>query len=221
MRKFWIDCVLATILVFLSMWAVVGVTRLNVFNAFDSIGQALSDIELTDYVFMKLRDQPNVDENIVLVNIGRLTRRGIAEQIQIISKYKPKVIGLDSFFDCSTGLSDTVNCPQLKDTLGNLMLSNAIQEAGNVVLVTKVLQSDSLLPENTYDSLRRSDPMFRDNAISEGYASLETDAAFQDDVKTCRLFNPKIKVSETMQYAFGVEMAKVYDPATTKEFLSR
>ena len=118
MRKFWIDCVLATVLVFLSMWAVVGMTRLNIFNAFDSIGQALSDIELTDYVFMKLRAQPNVDENIVVVNIGRLSRREIAEQIQIISKYKPKVIGLDGFFDCASGFRDTVNCPTVERHVG-------------------------------------------------------------------------------------------------------
>ena len=221
MRKFWIDCVLATALVFLMRLEIQQITQLNVFNAFDSIGQALSDIELTDYVFSGLRDDPSVDQNIVIVNIGRLSRREIGQQIQIISKYKPKVIGLDSFFDCSTGLRDTVNCPQLKDELGNLILSNAIKEAGNVVLVTKVLQADSLLPENTYDSLRRSDPNFRDYAMAEGYASLETDAAYQDDVKTCRRFNPKIKVNETVHYAFSVRMAMVYDSAKTNQFLSR
>jgi CHASE2 domain-containing sensor protein len=221
MRKFWIDCVLATALVFLAMWAFVGITRLNVFNAFDSIGQALSDIELTDYVFMELREEPNVDENIVLVNIGNLDRRGIAEQIQIISKYKPKVIGLDGFFDCATGLRDTVNCPQLKDTLGNLMLSHAIREAGNVVLVSKVLQADTLLPEDVYDSLRRSDAAFLDYALAEGFASLETDAAYQDDVKTCRKFNPQIAVKDDVQYAFSVKMAMLYDSALTNRFLKR
>ena len=132
MRKFWIDCVLATALVFLSMWGLFGITQLQVFNAFDPIGQALGDVELTDYVFSSLRKDPDVDQNIVIVNIGNLSRRQIAEQIQIISKYKPKVIGIDGFFDCSKRLRDTVNCPQLKDTFGNLMLSNAIQEAGNV-----------------------------------------------------------------------------------------
>ena len=53
MRKFWIDCVLATALVFLMMLGIQKITQLNVFNAFDSIGQALSDIELTDYVFFR------------------------------------------------------------------------------------------------------------------------------------------------------------------------
>lgn len=221
MRKFWIDCVLATAFVFLAMWGLFRLTQLNIFNAFDPIGEALADVELTDYVFSRLREDPSVDQNIVVVNIGNLSRREIAEQIQIIRKYEPKIIGIDGFFDCSKGLRDTVNCPQLRDVFGNLMLSNAIQEAGNVVLVTKVLQSDTLLPTNTYDSLRRSDFLFTQYAVREGYASLDTDAEFQDDVKTCRLFNPKIDIKGKTHYAFAVEMAMGYDSVKTQKFLHR
>jgi CHASE2 domain-containing sensor protein len=221
MRKFWTDCVLATILVFLSMWVVYRITQLKLFDAFDPIGQALSDVELTDYVFQRLRSEPNVDQNIVIVNIGNLSRRQIAEQIEIIRKYQPKVIGIDAFFDCSKRLRDTVNCPQLKDVLGNLLLSNTIREADNVVLVTKVLQKDTLLPAATYDSLRRSDSVFTTYAKREGYASLDTDAAFQDDVKTCRQFNPSIDIKDKKHYAFSVEMAMMYDSAKTTKFLAR
>lgn len=226
MKNFWLDCLIATVFVFLTMWGLYRITQidLNLFNAFDSIGNALGDVELTDIVFSRLRDDPNVDTSIVVVNIGMLSRREIAQQIQIISKYKPKVIGIDGFFDCRTGLRDTVNCPQLKDMMGNLMLGNAIQEAGNVVLVTKVLQSDSLKAagsEMDFDSLRRSDPIFTDFALSEGYASLETNAAYQDDVKTCRSFNPKIKVGSEMHYAFSVQLAMAYDSVKTKKFLAR
>ncbi len=221
MRKFWSDCVIATAFVFLAMWGLVGLTNLKVFNAFDTIGTALADVELTDYVFSQLRDDPMVDENIVMVNIGRLNRRGIAEQLQIISKYKPKVIGIDSFFDCRSGSYDTVSCPQLKDTLGNLMLSNAIKEARNVVLVSHVLQRDTTLGEFEFDSLRRSDPMYLDDAFADGYATLETDAAFQDDVKTCRTFNPRFTVNDKVHYAFSIQMAKVYDAMKTQKFLDR
>jgi CHASE2 domain-containing sensor protein len=221
MKNFWTDCILATAFVFLAMWGFLGLTNLQIFNAFDPIGEAFADVELTDYVFSRLREEPNVDENIVLVNIGTLSRREIAEQIQIVSQYKPKVIGIDAFFDCSKGLRDTINCPALKDTFGNLILSNAIQEAGNVVLVTKVLQADTLLPPDKFDSLRRSDSIFREHALAEGYASLDTDADFQDDVKICRLFNPAIKVKDEVNYAFGVQLAMHYDSIKTKKFLSR
>ncbi len=221
MKKFWIDCVLATALVFLMMWGILGITKLNVFNAFDSIGQALSDIQLTDYVFSQLREEPDVDQNIVVVNIGDLSRREIAEEIRIISQHKPRVIGIDSFFGCPSLLRDTVNCAKLKDVMGNLLLSNAIQEAGNVVLVTKVLQADSLLPVDQFDSVRRSDPIFSDFAIREGYANLDSDAKFQDDAKTCRVFNPTLEVNGENHYAFAVEMAMEYDSVKTKKFLNR
>ena len=205
------------------MWGIYKLTQLNIFNAFDAVGKALADVELTDYVFSVLREDPLVDESIVVVNIGNLSRREVAQQIQIISKYKPKVIGIDSFFDCATGLRDTVNCPQLKDTVGNLLLSNAIKEAGNVVLVTKVFQSDSALArgKDVIDSLERSDPDFRDNAMAEGYATLDTDAAFQDDVKTCRSFNPVMYFEGKPHYAFSVRMAMAYDSLKTKKLLDR
>jgi CHASE2 domain-containing sensor protein len=220
MRKFWLDCVIATAFVFLAMWGILGLTQLRIFNAFDTIGTALGDVELTDYVFSALRETPNVEEDIVIVNIGRLDRRHIAEELQILNKYKPRVIGIDGFFDCK-GFYDTVNCPQLIDTLGNLMLANAIQEAGNVVLVSKVLQRDTTLDARTFDSLRRSDDMYLSSALGDGYASLETEAAYQDDAKTCRTFNPKIKIKDKIHYAFSVELARAFDSVKTKEFLDR
>src|SRR5258708_22756146 len=137
MKKFWFQSLIITIFVFFLLWGANSVTDLKLFQAFDSIGQALKDFELTNYAFSKLRETPDVDERIVLVNIGTLDRRGIAQEIQAISKYKPKVIGIDILFSCEGGLRDTVNCPALKDAIGNLMLSNAIREAGNVVLGSK------------------------------------------------------------------------------------
>lgn len=223
-KDFWIDVLLATLLIFFLMWGIFRITQLNFFNAFDSIGKALSDVDLTDYVFWGLREDPGVDESIVIVNIGNLSRREIAEQISIISKYEPRVIGLDMFFDCPAG-RDTVSCPQLKDEFGNQMLSYVIREAGNVVLATKLEQTDSLAATDTgelFDSLKRSDPMFRDYAIAEGFANLDTDAAFQDDVKTCRAFNPKMPLlGNRVHRAFTVELAMQYDSVATARFLRR
>jgi hypothetical protein len=55
----------------------------------------------------------------------------LAEQIQIHKlSIGPKVIGIDGFFDCSKGLRDTLTVLSLRDAFGNLMLGNAIQEAG-------------------------------------------------------------------------------------------
>jgi CHASE2 domain-containing sensor protein len=223
-KSFWTDAIIATSFTFLLMWGILQITKLNVFNAFDSIGKALTDVELTDYVFSNLRADPPLDTNIVVVNIGNLSRREVAQQIQIISKFKPKVIGIDGFYNCQGLPRDTVYCPQLIDTLGNLMLANAIKEAGNVVLVTKLLQSSKLQNldvADQFDSLEYSDPLFNDGAYALGYASLETDAAFQDDVKTCRSFNPSVMVNGQKNLAFSVQMAMRYDSVKTNKFLER
>jgi CHASE2 domain-containing sensor protein len=224
-KGFWLDVFLTTLLIFFIMWGILRITGLTFFNAFDSIGKALADVDLTDYVFWGLREDPLVDENIVLVNMGNLPRREIAEEISIISKYNPRVIGVDSFFDCPRDERDTVTCPELKDEFGNQMLSYVIKSAGNVVLVTKLEQTDSLRLLDTgevFDSLERSDPQFRDYAEGEGFANLDTEAAFQDDVKTCRAFNPMIITSDGhAQLAFGVKLAMLYDSSTATRFLSR
>lgn len=223
-KSFWLDAVIATSFTFILMWGLVKITQLRLFDAFDSIGQALGDVELTDYVFQNLRDDPLPDTSIVVVNIGYLTRRELAQQIAIISQFEPKVIGIDAFFHCGTRPRDTLNCPALKDTLGNAFLGQVIKDAGNVVLVTKLMQSKQLQStdlEDVYDSLVLSDPIYRDSAAARGFASLETGAAFQDDVKTCRSFNPSMMVNGNRELAFSVQMAMMYDSNKTKEFLRR
>lgn len=223
MKNIWAQSLAITIFVFLTLWGASNVTDLKLFNAFDPISQALSDFELTDYAFSNMRPDPLVDQRIVLVNFGNLSRREVAQQIAIISQYKPKVIGIDGFYNCEGGLYDSVSCPQLLDTLGNLMLADAINQAGNVVLVSKLLQTDSSANANAvdvYDSIEYADPMFRKNSTS-AYANLVTDADFQEDVKICRSFIPQYKVKGETQYAFAVQMCMKYDSVQTMKFLNR
>jgi CHASE2 domain-containing sensor protein len=223
MKKFWLNCLLATAFVFALMWALSKLTSLEMFDAFDPIGQALNDLELTDYAFSSLREEPLEDSRIVLVNIGSISRAGIAEQLRIISKYKPKVIGIDSFFYCEGGFRDSVNCPAAHDLMGNLLLANSIQEAGNVVLVSKLHQSRKLYKSGVvdeYDSIAYSDAIFQEHAES-GFANLATDAEYQQDVKICRSFVPKVDVNGEEQLAFAVKIAMLYDSVKTKAFLAR
>lgn len=223
MKKLFIKGIAVTGFVFLTMWGVSMMTTIRIFSAFDPISTALQEFELTDYVFSRLRPTPVPDSRIVLVNIGSLSRRELAQQIQIISQFHPKVIGIDGFFNCEGGLRDTVNCPQLLDTLGNLMLGSAIQQAGNVVLVSRLLQSDSLYRAgdiDVYDSIEFSDPLFSSNAHN-AFANLASGATYQEDVKICKSFIPKMNVNGKEQLAFAVEMAMLYDSAKTKKFLAR
>ena len=190
-----------------------------------------SQIVFLDFLFDSKALKLNVDFKLkngrfspYFINIGELNRREIAQELQIISKYKPKVIGIDSYFNCEGGLKDSVNCPQLLDTLGNLLLSDAIQQAGNVVLVSKLMPK-TVTAKNPdadpyYDSMEVSDPMFR-NFADHGFANLPTDANYQEDVKYCSSLNPKYKANGKIEYAFSVKLAMKYDSSKTMKFLKR
>lgn len=223
MKRFWIGNLIITLFVFFMMWGTSKLFNLKLFSAFDPIGQALSDFEMTDYAFSNLRPDPRVEDRIVLVNIGSVGRMDVAQQISIISKYNPRVIAIDGFFNCEGGLYDTLNCPQLKDTLANLFLENAIKEAGNVVLVSKLLQTDSLASSgdiDLYDSVEFSDPHLTRISTS-AFASLPTGAKYQDDVKLCRSFFPTMMVNGKKELAFSVATAMKFDSVVTRKFLGR
>jgi len=100
MKKLWFQSASITVFVFFMLWGANAVTDLKIFTAFDSVGQALKDFDLTNYAFAELRETPKVDERIVLVNIGNLTRRELAQQIRAVNQYKPRVIGMDILFCC-------------------------------------------------------------------------------------------------------------------------
>ncbi len=222
MKKFWFQSLLITLFVFFMLWGANKVTDLKMFTAFDTIGQALKDFQLTDYAFSNLRPELTVDDRIILVNIGTLSRREIAQQILVISQFGPKVIAFDGFLNCEGGLRDSVNCPALLDTLGNLMLSSIIQETGNVILGTKLMQTDSLaqFDVDLYDSLEISDPMFSDFA-SGGFVSLPTDATYQEDVKICRSIYPRRYIQGKEHLYFAVQVAMKYDSVKARKFLDR
>ncbi|MBX7127150.1 MAG: CHASE2 domain-containing protein [Cyclobacteriaceae bacterium] len=222
MRRYWLQGIAVTVFVFGMGWFASIISDYKIFSAFDSIGQALQDTELTDYAFNKLRPEPKVDDRFVLVNIGYLSRGEIAREIAMISQHKPRVIGIDTFFNCEGNLYDTINCPQLLDTLGNLMLSNAIQEAGNIVLGEKLMQTRKLAQQdvNESDSLEISDPMFSEYS-DEGFVTLPTNANSQADVKLCRSIWPTFNVAGKRELAFSTAIAMKYDSVKTNKYLAR
>lgn len=212
-RNFWLDSVLGTIFIFSIMWLIFNVSQFAIFDAFDPIGEALEDMEMTDVAFSQLREDPVPDTNIVLVNIGLLSRAEIAHQLNIINKYEPRVVGFDSFFSMPSA-----------DTLGDLALSNALSETENLVMVTKLLQTDSISVtqegEEIYDSLEVPHPMFSKGAHM-AFANLDTEAEKQDDFKTCRSFPTMRMVNGKEEVAFSVKVSQLYDSSKAKKLLNR
>src|SRR5690348_10606007 len=100
MKKFWIDCLFATLFVFVCLYGLKQLTNLKILSAFDVIGQAVADMEVADITFSQLREDPPVDTNIVIVNIGNLSRGQVGLQINNMRLCGAKVIGLDAFYSC-------------------------------------------------------------------------------------------------------------------------
>jgi CHASE2 domain-containing sensor protein len=169
------------------------------------VESTFDDFELTDIVFSKLRpDAPNADTNVVLVNIGRLDRAGIAEEIKLINRFKPKVIGIDAAFR------------QPKSPEGDSALAQAFAQADNLVLVTGIHKFNK--DAEQYDTLETSHPMFNQYAAT-GFANLIVES---DDIyKSCRSFSPKEQVNGQTELAFPVKIAQMYNPVKANKFLKR
>jgi CHASE2 domain-containing sensor protein len=175
-------------------------------DVLNPVQSTFDDFELTDIVFSKLRPDTlyKADTNIVLVNIGRLDRAGIAEEIKIINRFKPKVIGIDAAFRFPKSLeSDTA-------------LAQALAGVNNLVLVSGIHQFNE--ETRQYDTLETSHPMFNRHGVT-GFANLIVES--DDYYKSCRSFSPKEKVRGQTELAFPVKVAQVYQPTVVKPFLER
>ena len=212
--KFWVHCVLATAFIFGFMWT--ASMLFAIFDFLDPIGDALEGYEMTDQVFSneQWRIPPPVEDDIILINLGLESRRVTAEQINIINSFEPRVIGLDAIFR------------SLKpDTLGDLMLADALANTPNLVMYTKLLDPGD---DNIWNEAEYSHPLFtQDHQTAHVNLTIENAGGEQWNFKTSRSFFPKelLRNSETGEIdtipAFGVSLAMAYDSAKAQEFLDR
>ena len=195
------DNIFATFFI-VGILALLSTIRINS-DALDPIQKMFGDFELTDMVSSQIRAEQSEDTNIVLVNISDFDRGRIAEEINIINAYKPKVIGIDAFFKQLKS-----NNPQ-----GDSALAAALNNVENLVLVTKLLYNDS---SKVFDSLETSHPFFLQNA-KLGSANLITEG--EESFRTARVFSPfdTVLSSKTIiDTFFAVKIAEIYKTGSIK-----
>ena len=61
-RQFWVDCVLATAFIFALIFFGGGI--FSAFEVLNPIGEAISDMDVTDIVFSKLRKDPDAHDEV-------------------------------------------------------------------------------------------------------------------------------------------------------------
>lgn len=206
-RKFWLDVILGTAFIFGLMGLLSQFTAFKIFDVFDPIGEAFGDMEVTDIVFSQLIDDPVAEERVILVNLSNLQRAEIGMMLQIISRYNPAAIGIDSFF----------YTPK-EDTLGDMMLAEGLASVENLVLASKLLIHPS---DTAQDSIAYSWELFNSFASENAFVNLITDAETQEELKMCRTFIPKYTYNGVEQQAFAVKLANYLDSAAVNRFLER
>ncbi len=207
-QRFWLDVILGSAFIFALIGLFASMTAFKIFDIFDPIGDAFADMEMTDIVFSQLRDEPVVDERVVLVNIGNRSRFEIAMMIDSISQFDPAVIGMDTFF----------YIPKEDDPIGDSLLAANLGKVENLVMPIKALYDDSL---DIFD-METSWPTFNMNA-EMAHVNLITDAEVQEDLKMCREFFPAVPIGpkgeEENVPAFAVKLASYLDKEKAESFL--
>jgi CHASE2 domain-containing sensor protein len=198
--------VLATAFVFALIFFGGGV--FSAFEVLNPIGEAISDMDVTDIVFSKLRKDPDahLNDDIVIVNIGNLNREGIAKQLEIIQEHQPRAIGVDAFFR------------KLENPWQDSILAAAMDQVNNLVLVTKLNHYNP--NRGIFDTLETSNPLFLRNAQS-GFANLITPAKEQENFKVCRSFSPVEWTADGRQELFALKLARISDPEAASRFAQR
>lgn len=194
------DYVFNTAFIFLFMYLLSKIP-IN-FEFVNPLDEALEDFELTDIVFSQnLREEQQVDTNIVIVNFGNHRRNMIAKQIEAIIKHDPAVIGIDAHFF------------KLQDPTKDSLLRAAFSKVKQLVLISELPKAND---DGSHDSLILSNPYFMENAKT-GFA----DVVSLKEIRTSRSFSPKERVADSIELAFSVKIAHIFDSVKTEKFLSR
>ena len=201
-KLFDLDSLISTAIVFAVL------LFLPVLFSIDFLNPIVSTIEqlnISDIYVSKVQKQTKIpqDSSIVLVNIGNLNRKGIAKQIEILNKYSPKVIGIDTFFR------------NLKESGSDSSLAAVLGSVSSLVMVSELKNYNE--SSDSWDSLAVSHPIFTQNA-STGYANISID---DNNTKTARIFTYKQAIKKAEEKSFAVKIAEIAFPSAINELKSR
>src|SRR5687767_8219309 len=120
-----VKSIFLTVITLLATFATSKLSELSIFRTVFPETIALEEFEITDVAF-KNRKDPQLNEQIILINSAPYSRREIARQLTIVNEHHPRVVAFDQIFNCPLNMQDTLNCPDRRDVKGNQLLAEAI-----------------------------------------------------------------------------------------------
>jgi CHASE2 domain-containing sensor protein len=196
--RFWLnrwialDILIANLLLLLTMTLLAYITvKVSFFNPFSRF---IADFNINDLLYARLDEtRGKFDTNVVLVNIGTLDRAGIAREIEVIRKFKPRVIGYDGIFAVR------------KDSASDAFLRQQLQAEPRVVMACYLTGEKEI--KGQFDSLETSIPYFNSKRlahVNQGGADRK--------LSTVRKFSPSVIFRNDTLYAMSAVLARAYDP---------
>lgn len=194
-----VHSVIFSFIVFLIMFTF-SELNLNI-DFLDPFEKTIQDLDFSDisYSFYDVVSKKKPDTNIVLINIKKISRDQIADVIDSIHSYSPKVIGIDILFSKRKNISE------------NVKIQNALSNKENIVLID-IVESH----KRKFDSIRRNE-LSKNPKTLHGFANLNEEANF----RTIRTFNPFIETGKDTLFAFSVLVANYLNPNSKERVVER
>jgi len=160
-------------------------------KVFNPLKEVIKDFKFTDLYYSNLRNSTNLfDREVVLVNIGDADRAEIANIINTVNAYEPRVIALDILFaDQMEPASDSLLKAAFSNAKDRIILSNHLEE-----------NHGDYTQLNSHDWFGRFD---------KGYANF---VGAKPTSSTIRYFRPKTEVDGQVLKSFGSAIVNKYQP---------
>lgn len=197
-----------TAIVVVFMWSIID--SVDLFNPFDDY---IDNFDYSDLVYSEMSRKDNIyttDTNIYIFNIGDLSRGELAQMINTIQKFEPRVIGIDAVFkEQHTG--------SMQEIIEDAMLKQALNARPNIVMGAFGIY-DEENPDKAIGVTKTCD-YFGD--LPYGHCEL------QNEPLTCREFDKFIRFTDSVTNdtttinAFSAAIVSMYDNDMFLKFAKR
>jgi len=183
------DTLFATVWVFIFIYGL-SLIPLNL-GIMNPIKLGLKDFDFNDLTYAKLGKTKNAkfENRVTIVNIGHLGREELSMLIDAVAARKPKVMGLDAYFD------------DARDPYQDSLLNETFKRNKNLVVARKMVLSGK-----EGDTVSFSGDYFK-TAAHYAFANI-----FIDSLSTIRTFEPFIDDYAHKRFNFfATELVRAYD----------
>jgi CHASE2 domain-containing sensor protein len=160
-----------------------------------ALHQGFADFDIYDlYYSGKHMHNVKRDPDIILIETGA-DRSEIADQINLLNTYNPKVIGVDIFFD------------KPSDSAGDLKLNRALHAKSNIVFAKRFDNKAGFIP-NFFCNQGSRDKCGHANFVGHEFSVI-------------RSYSPCFEIEGEKQFAFTTYLAEMFNPESYQRLLNR